>query len=58
MMKIDPFPPPFFVVPSDAFEKGAQKLSLLNLSKRDDIISATFFKNIVTTKFECQLVVC
>ena len=54
-IKIDPFPPPFFVVPSDAFKKGTPKLSLLNLSKRDDIISATFFKNIVTTKFECQL---
>ena len=41
-----------FVVPPDAFEKVRQKLSLLNLSKKDDIISATFFENIVTTKFE------
>ena len=56
-IEIDPSPPPFFVVTSDAFKKGAQKLSLLNLSKRDDLISATFFKNIVTTKFESQLVV-
>ena len=56
-IEIDPSPPPFFGVTSDAFKKGAQKLSLLNLSKRDDIISATFFKSIVTTKFECQLVV-
>ena len=46
-----------FVVPQDVFEKGPQKLSLLNLSKRDNIISTTFFKNIVTTKFESQLVV-
>ena len=56
-IEIDPSPPPFFVVTSDAFKKRAKKLSLLNLSKRDDIISATFFKSIVTTKFENQLVV-
>ena len=34
-----------------------QKLSLLNLSKRDSIISTTFFKNIITKTFENQLVV-
>ena len=37
--------------------RTGRKLSLLNLSKRDDLISATFFENIVTTKFESQLVV-
>ena len=54
-IKIDPFLPPFLVAPSDAFKKGAQKMSLLNLSKRDDIICANFLKHIVATKFESQL---
>jgi len=54
-IEIDPSPPPFFVVTSDAFKKGAQKLSLLNLSKRDDIISATFFKNIVKRSLKFSL---
>ena len=31
------------VVTSDVFKKGRQKLSLLNLSKRDNIVSLTFF---------------
>ena len=54
-IEIDPSPPPFFVVTFDAFKKGAQKLSLLNLSKRDVIISTTFFKNILQRSLKVSL---
>ena len=40
-IEINPSLPPFILVISDAFKRGAQKLSLLNLSKRYDIISVT-----------------
>ena len=39
----------------NAFEKGRQKLSLLNLSKKDNIISSTFFKTLLQQSLKISL---
>ena len=44
-----------FVVPFDDFKKGRQKLSLLNLSKRDNIISTTFLKTLLQQSLKISL---
>ena len=39
----------------NAFEKGPQKWSLLNLSKRDNIISMTFFDTFLQQSLKISL---